>query len=283
MPKTAFSTVTCPQWTLEQVADAAARHEFDGVELRTFGTGSASFVCDPALTASVKTRRLFREAGVKIASLATSVRFDKVIRPRVIGRVIGDPEASIRQAKLAIGLASQLECPFVRVFGFEVPSNEKKSATMALIVERLKGVADHAHRTGVRVALENGGSFCSADDLNEILDRVRSPLIGVSWCVKSGLTVGEVGLPTSIARRTFVLRLRDVEASGGLGGCAGDCECKDAVQGLMRDGPDDAWVVYEWCNAWTGGNEMSVDEVLAKAANQLFAWGERREVAAPTA
>ncbi len=283
MPRIAFSTVTCPQWTLEQVAEAAARHEYDGVELRTFGTGSASFVCDPALTASVKTRRLFREAGVKIASLATSVCFDKVIRPRVIGRVIGDPEASIRQANLAIGLASQLECPFVRVFGFEVPSNEKKSATMKLIVERLKGVADHAHRTGVRIALENGGSFCSADDLNEILDRVRSPLIGVSWCMKSGLSVGEPGLPSSIAPRTFVLRLRDVDAGGGLGGCAGNCQCKDAVQSLMRDGPDHAWVVYEWCNAWTGGSETPVDDVLSKAADQLFAWGERREVAGPSA
>lgn len=282
MPKIAFSTVACPQWTLEQVADAAGRHEFDGVELRTFGTGSASFVCDPVLTASVKTRRLFREAGVKIASLATSVRFDKVIRPRVIGRVIGDPEASIRQAERAIGLASQLECPYVRVFGFEVPSNEKKSATMALIIERLKGVADHAHRTGVRIALENGGSFCSADDLSEILDRVHSPLLGVSWCMQSGLSVGESALPTSIARRTFVLRLRDVEASGGLGGCADGCECEEAVRGFMRDGPDDAWIVYEWCKAWAGGSETPVDEVLSKAADRLFAWGERREVAART-
>jgi Xylose isomerase-like TIM barrel len=286
MPKIAFSTVACPDWTLEQVAQAAARHEFDGVELRTFGTGSTSFACDPALTASAKTRRLFGEGGIKVASLATSVRFDTVIRPRVIGRVCSDIERDVREANRAIGLAAQIECPFVRVSGFEVPRNEKKTTTMNLIVERLKAVADHAHRSGVRVALENGGSFCSAADVGEIVGRVNSPLVGVSWCMKSGQSVGEGPLPESIAGSTFLLRLRDVGAAGGIGDCESNCACQEAVGTLASDGPPDAWVVYEWCRAWVGGDDKpqaSVDEVLATAGDRLFAWVQGRGVEAGSA
>ncbi len=298
MPKVAFSTVACPQWTLEQVASAAARHEFDGVELRTFGSGSTLFACDPALTGSTKTRRLFGEAGVKVASLATSVCFDAVIRPRIIGRMCSDTEASVREANRAIGLAAQIECPFVRVSGFEVPPNEKKSATMNLIVERLKAVADHAHRTGVRVALENGGSFRSATDIGEIVQRVNSPLIGVSWCMKTGRSVGDSPLPGSIAASTFMLRLRDVGETGGIGECANRCECEEAVGALAPGGPADAWVVYEWCRAWVGGESegeassgasagasvgASVDAVLSIAGDRLFSWVGRDGVAARSA
>src|SRR5688572_18579331 len=96
MFKTAFSTVACPEWTLARVASAAAEYGYSGVELRTFGSGSTQFACDPALTAPEKVRSLFGAAGTEIASLATSVAFDEPVRPPVLGRAIGDYERTVR-------------------------------------------------------------------------------------------------------------------------------------------------------------------------------------------
>jgi len=48
--KFAFSTVACPDATLKQVAQKAKDMGYDGVELRTLGTGSAGLSCDPALS-----------------------------------------------------------------------------------------------------------------------------------------------------------------------------------------------------------------------------------------
>src|SRR5579862_7295833 len=115
MFKTAFSTVACPEWTLSRAMQGAAEYGFDGVELRTFGSGSRELACDPALTDPEKVRRLAADAGVQIACLGTGVAFDEPIRPPVLGRVLGDPEKSIRRAKSAIELATQVECPLVRV------------------------------------------------------------------------------------------------------------------------------------------------------------------------
>ena len=267
MPHIAFSTVACPDWTLQQVADAAARFEYDGVELRTFGTGSTSFACDPCLTSSAKIRRMFRDAGVVVSSLATSICFDAPIRPRIIGRVFGDQEQAVSEARRAIDLAAQIECPFVRVCGFEVPAGEKRRSTVRLIVERLAAIADHAHRTGVRIAFENGGSFPTARDVVEIIDPLHDPLIGLSWCVRTGVLAGEKPLPDAIADRTLILRVRDWRD----GQLTGDDACQQAARALCDSGPTDSCVVFEWCRAWVQC-EGDVDAVLKGAANRLFNW-----------
>ncbi len=42
--KPAFSTVACPEWTLEDVAEFAGRSGYQGVELRTFGHSSTDLL-----------------------------------------------------------------------------------------------------------------------------------------------------------------------------------------------------------------------------------------------
>ncbi|MCH7890650.1 MAG: hypothetical protein IH921_04015 [Gemmatimonadetes bacterium] len=77
--------------------------------LRTFGTGSTSFACDPCLTSSAKIRRMFRDAGVGVSSLATSICFDAPIRPRIIGRVFGDQEQAVEYYNALVGLWEQAD------------------------------------------------------------------------------------------------------------------------------------------------------------------------------
>ena len=90
MFKPAFSTVACPEWTLDRAARAAAEWGYEGLELRTFGHGSTHLACDPALTSAEKVRKVLDDAGVAPFSLASGVRFDEPIRPPVIGRVLSD-------------------------------------------------------------------------------------------------------------------------------------------------------------------------------------------------
>jgi sugar phosphate isomerase/epimerase len=181
MLKPAFSTVACPELSLRDVAGLAERHGFEGVELRTFGDDSRLFACDPALTAEEKTRALFASRGVEVLSLATSCRFDATISPPVIGYLIADTERSVRQARHAVDLAVRLECPFVRVFGFEIAPREKPAAATARIADRLRMVCDHADKTGARIVLENGGSFETAGQLCDLIDRVDHPLLGACY------------------------------------------------------------------------------------------------------
>jgi sugar phosphate isomerase/epimerase len=266
----AFSTVACPDWTLDQVAAAAGRWGYDGVELRTLGLGSNGFACDPALTAAEKVRGLFDDAGVAVASLATTLTFDRPVRPKVLGYVVGDHEAPIRQAKRMIDLAAQLECPFVRVFGFEVQAGATRPITLDLIESRLRMVVDHADKTGVKVALENGGSFPTGADLREILARIDSPLLVASYSPAVAAAAGEeaeAGM-AALQRRLGLVKIKDMSAGRPALLGTGDSHPERAMR--LAAGAAD-WVVYEWDRAFIP-DLAEADSVLPEAARVLSGW-----------
>lgn len=277
MIKAGFSTVACGDWTLEMVARRAAEWGYAGVELRTFGEGSRHFACEPALTGPGKVRRLMQGVGVQVCVLATSVAFDEPIRPPVLGMVFSDTEKSVRAAKRAIDLAVGIECPLVRVFGFQVPGRERHDRCIRRIADRLKMVVDHAHRTGVRVAVENGGSFPRAADVAAILDQVESPLLGACYNVATAWAYGERpwhGL-NALGARVLCARIKDLADGRPVALGKGEVPCREAIEVLVAgrfDGP----VVYEWDQAWLEGLEPA-ERVLPGAAKTMVQWAAAAE------
>jgi sugar phosphate isomerase/epimerase len=251
MLKPTLSTVACPESSLREVVDLAERAGFEAVELRTFGTDSKRFACDPALSSEDKTRELFATRGIEILSLATSCRFDAPVFPPVIGYVISDTERSVREAKSAIDLAVLLECPFVRVFAFEVPAREKAAVGVARISERLRKVCDHADKTGTKIVVENGGSFETAIQLRELIEKVGHPLLGASYSVAMGAAAGDdpTTAVAALGSRLWVARIKDLRGGSPVRLGEGEVPCREFVAALGRAkfaGP----AVYEWDRAW---------------------------------
>lgn len=273
MLKTAFSTIACPDWTLERVARLAAEAGYDGVELRTFGWNATQLACDPALTAAAKVRRIFRDHGLVPACLSTGVGFDAPVRPFVLGRVVGDPDRTVRLAKAAIDLATQIECPYVRVFGFEIPSNESYKSGMARVVDRLSMVVDGARHMGVKVLIESGGTFDTAHQLRALIAAVGSPLLGAAYSPAAASLAGEdpgKGIE-ELRERCWMLKLRDVDASGRL--CLpgeGRVANEVAVRTLARVNPG-SWASVEWDRLWMPELEDPA-RVLPEAVRRVYAW-----------
>jgi len=269
--KVAFSTVSCATWTLEEVADHAERLGFMGVELRTFADAPSQFACEPALTDSSKVRSMFDKAGVEIACLATSLRFDEPVGDPFL-HILGDDDKSTRAAKGAIGLASQIECPLVRVFAFETFGSESRPNAVRRISEKLKLAAAAARNTGVRLVLENGGSFATAADLAELLDLVDSPHLGAAYSVATATRAGEgprEGLNV-LGDRLALVRVSDWKGTKMCGLGQGDIPNAQAVSMLYGAGYR-GWLSYEWPGAWTNATE-DVAGVLGNAAKALFQW-----------
>jgi sugar phosphate isomerase/epimerase len=271
MFKTAFSTIACPEWTLDRVTRVAAEAGYDGVELRTFGFAGTELACDPALTAPEKVRRLFRDHGSEISCLATSVAFDEPIRPTVIGHVISDTQKSIRLAKAAIDLAAQLECPFVRVYGFELPPGEAHSSAMARVVDRLSLAVDAARHSGVKVLVESGGSFAHASALAALIDEVANPLVGAAYSAPVAWAEGEApvaGIET-LGDRLACVKLRDFNADRRpcLPG-EGVVPCDAVVRALIarRFG---GWVTFEWDRLWDR-DLAPAERALPEAVRRIY-------------
>jgi sugar phosphate isomerase/epimerase len=267
--KPAFSTVALPDWTLPRIAERAEEWGFLGVELRTFGNGSSRIACDPTLTAPEKTRRLFVRAGVQIVSLATSIRYDA---PMSVFQHVLDNRLSVRETNAAVDLAVELECPLVRVFGFEIEAHETRKRAMARIVDRLRQATDHCERSGVRLMVENGGSFLRSSELAEIIDRVASPLLCAAYNLPAGMRAHENPAQAAnvLGDLLACVKVRDFKGRVPCALGEGDFPIRDGIEALARAGFD-GWIVYEYDRLWFP-DAPEPDEVLARSARNLFDW-----------
>lgn len=281
MLKPAFSTVSCPHWTLREVANNADAFGYEAVELRTYGDDSSRSACDPALSSPEKIRETFGDHGVEIMCLATSQSFDRLFGPPVLGPALWDQEESVRRAQKAIDLAASLECPFVRVYGFRVAQSERRGVCLARIVERLRSVVDHADKTGVRVVLENGGSFATAKDIRELIEACDHPLLGACYGNAAAMLAGEdpVEGVRTLGAKLWVARVQDAEHPANasseqeLRPCrlgAGKLHAAEFVGALRANGFSGP-LVYEHNTVWQAGEEP-VEALLPAAAKTMFAW-----------
>ncbi|MEM7621921.1 MAG: TIM barrel protein [Planctomycetota bacterium] len=269
--KTAFSTVVCPEWTLSAAVSAGAAAGFAGVELRTFGHDASDLACDPCLTGPRKARDIFEDAGIDPACFATSVRFDAPIWPPVLGRVL-DTERSVREARELIRAAASYECPFVRVFGFELQPGEGRRAGLRRILQRLSLATTAARHTGVRLLLENGGSFPTAGDLLDIITRVGSPLLRACYSPAAALAAGEdprEGIRT-LGTTAEIVRLRDLQEGRPAIIGDGDLRVEETAQ-TLGEIDFQGWTVVEHDRMWLGGDGDPAD-ILTESAERLHGW-----------
>jgi sugar phosphate isomerase/epimerase len=270
----AFTTVACPEWTLDAVARAAERWGYLGVELRTFGDDTSMLACDPALTAPAKVRQMFHRAGVEVMCLGTSLSFDS--KPTLFHRIIGDADRSVELAKTTIDLAVKLECPFVRVFGFRIHEHDSRIDAMQRIADRLGLVAAYARHSGVRVLVENGGTFLTASDLAEVLDRVNHPLLGASYNASVAQAAGEApgdGINV-LADRVPVVKVKDFKDGVPCALGAGGMNCQGKVASLSAAGFD-GWLVFEYPRLWFK-DLPDPSPVLESSAKAMYSWIRRQ-------
>lgn len=270
--QTAFSTIACPDWTLDRAVGFAARAGFDGVELRTFGHHASRLLCEPCLTGPAKIRDLFEDEGVRPAALSTSIRYDAPVVPPVLGRVLGDFEKPVRRTKQMVEVATSIEAPFVRVFPFELPRGESRRSGVRRIVERLTLAAATARHTGVRLLLENGGSFPLAEDLLELLERVDSPLLAAAYGPAVAHAAGEDPVAGVRTLRAWLesVKLRDLRDSRPVPLGEGVIPNEPVVDELERLGYE-GWCTIEWDRLWIEDLEPTED-VLERSLGAFYSW-----------
>ena len=72
--KLGFTTLGCPDWTVQEIATRAAELGFDGVELRTHDDGN-HLSPDAPRERAAEVKRIFEDAGSRVFSLMAVPRF----------------------------------------------------------------------------------------------------------------------------------------------------------------------------------------------------------------
>ena len=168
--KFAFSTLGCPRWTVEQIADNAALFGYSGVELRLLD----GKVIDPVMDAN-KVRQataLFRSRNIEICALDTSCLFN-IREPALRAK-------NSEELRAWILLAQELHVPILRIFG-GAGAGEDEEQQNTWLIDALCQLAPQAEQAGVVIALETHDGFASSYRVARVLQAVNSPGVTALW------------------------------------------------------------------------------------------------------
>ena len=247
--KVSFSTLACPDWTMEQTIAMAENESYHGIELR-FVQGEDSLWKLPAFSGDelASTKRALRDRALVISCLDTSCRFHS---PDAAERV-----RWINEGKRMADLAAELGAPGLRVFGDAIQAGADRRSTQSWIADAIRQLAEFTAATGVEIWIENHGDFAGAAETASILEQAASPSAGVVWDPANSFAATKEQPADGAARLRSAIRhvhIKDLRRDGEnvrymLAG-EGDFplhELKTALQDLRYD----RFLSFEWEKKW---------------------------------
>lgn len=246
--KLAFSSLACPQWTIEEAVAAAARYGYAAIEWRL----ADGQTIEPDVPASVRTR--LREApaalGVEVACLDTSCRVVQ-ISPQ-------ERAAVLDAGRRMIDLAADIAAPCLRVFGGALPAETTRAHIFAPTVELLHALGTYGAACGITVALETHDAWTSSEDVLALMEAVDLPSVRVLWDAHHTYRAGETPAFTleRLGHLLAFVHLKDSRSASGRPGewsyCLlnkGSMPLREICALLKRTGYD-GYLSLEWEKKW---------------------------------
>ncbi|HEX2910579.1 MAG TPA: sugar phosphate isomerase/epimerase [Chloroflexia bacterium] len=269
--KLAYSTLACPDWTVEQCAEAANRYQYDAIEWRL----ADGEIISPQTAPEVKRRvvEATRRNGLKVACLDTSCKF---VQPTPSERA-----RVVRETQAMVELAGELEAPFLRVFGGAILENMTRDELIPPTAEALAEAAAYAASHGVTILLETHDDWARSQDVVALLCEARAPKgLAVLWDVHHPYRMGEKPRET-YATLTKATRIAHVHVKDARRQPAnpnewqltlleeGEVPVKEALQVLNEAGYS-GYVSVEWEKKWHP--EIDPPEIALPQFANLLRW-----------
>ncbi|HUW56770.1 MAG TPA: sugar phosphate isomerase/epimerase [Planctomycetota bacterium] len=182
--KLGFSTLGCPDWTIEEIAANAGKYGFDGVELRTH-TDGRHFKPDASLAEAGKVGELFRSRGTRVFSLSAYTRFGSTDRAEL---------ATNRDTLLhVLDLAKAVGADFVRTFAGQFGNTKTRERAVADAAEHLIPCCAKAREVGVALGVETHDDWCDPAMIRALQERVGKGF-GVVWDFPNAIRVTGKGV-----------------------------------------------------------------------------------------
>lgn len=231
----AFSTLGCPDWSLEKALAKGREYGYQGVELRLV---DGAFI-DDSMPASERGRvgSLLAASGLELVAVDSSITLSE-----------DGPRAVAKRIARFIELATSWGAPLIRVFGGDTDQDHA--------VESLRLAAREAEGTGCIIGLETHDAFSSAAPVAAVLDAIDSPTVGAVWDVahthRARDTPAQV--VSQLRDRIVDVHIKDAVQTGNgrsryvlLG--EGEVPVLICLGELTRAGYG-GWVVAEWEKRW---------------------------------
>ncbi|HEY9291086.1 MAG TPA: sugar phosphate isomerase/epimerase family protein [Microlunatus sp.] len=253
MFKIGFSTLGCPTYTVDEVADLARTNGFDGVEIRFIRNVVDLTTLDEFSPAAIaQTRKIFDDAGVEVSCIDTSVRFTDAAEPETRHEV---RRAQRELAKINCEIAAALGARYIRVFGGSRPDDVDPESFTSAVAEGLGEVAEDSWAAGIETLVETHDDFCTAATVQPLLEQ-SSDRLGVLWDFLHSFRNGETAEQTyaGLGPRIRQVHVKDSSRATPDGfdlvlTGTGIVPLGDLVS-VLRRADFGGYVDFEWEKAW---------------------------------
>jgi sugar phosphate isomerase/epimerase len=239
----AFSTLAFPGTTLARAASLGSEYGYQGIELRLID----GELIDPSMPASARSavRQTVAAVGLPIVAVDSSIRLTDENPGQDISRFLT--------------LASEWECPLVRVFGGTLSDDpQARQDQIKAAAKVLEAALPLAERAGVAIGLETHDSFSSAAVVAEVLALVDSKYAGAVWDSHHPYRMGETPQEVYdlIGQRVLLAQVKDARraperADGWLLTLLGQGEVPvREMLDLLDQGGYQGWISVEWEKRW---------------------------------
>lgn len=235
-----FSTLGCPEWSLEHAVDMAEELAYDGIELRLLdGT-----IVTPNMRHMHRDRVRRAAQRTTLQTLASSVR---LAGP--------EPDQTVTDLFAMIGLAADWRIPVIRVFGGRLAEGESRAEAVRSAARVVSEVLAETSVDDVGIALETHDDFSASAHVAELLEAVGHPRFTAIWDTQHTWRAGDAPSEAwrNLAPYVTEIQLKDGRPDGDrwrqtqLGD--GEIPARDCLDHALSDGYD-GWIVVEWEKHW---------------------------------
>jgi len=247
--KLAFTTLGCPDWTLQEIVENASRMGFDGIEFRGL-KDEIDISKLPEFTREIEeTKKLFSDHKITVSGIALSARFAVVDSEKM--------EKHFEETRRGIKLAAQLDAKIVRVFGGNVPEGYTLEKVIPVLVENLRLMGDVAKDYGVTLALETHDAWTDSSVVSRVMEEINHPNVGVLWDMHHPFRFNHEDPEETygnLAPYIVSVHVKDsiLDENGQVRYVLfgeGDVPLKKMLE-MLRDGGYDGYVTFEWEKRW---------------------------------
>jgi len=198
-------TFSTPGLSLTQTLEVAKQYGFDGIEPRLDAKHAHGIEAGISAAQRCAARKQAEDAGIKIACLATSLRY-------------ADPDQSKeteRRTRERIDLAADVGVPVMRVFGGQIPDGLSRDKAADLLVDSLSAVADQAEERGVTLCMETHDDWCDPTQVADVLERINRLCIAANWDIMHPVHVAGASIHESFeALKPWIRHLHVHDGAG---------------------------------------------------------------------
>lgn len=270
--KIAYSTLACPQWTVEEAVAAAVHSGYDAIEWRLAdGELIGPETPEPVLR---RLRDVPIASGIAIACLDTSCR--------VVQASSQERAETIEAAQRMLDIAASIGAPFVRVFGGPLPDGMTHAAMIAPTAEVLQRIGTYAAERNIVVTLETHDAWSDSANVLALIHAAASPAVKVLWDIHHTYRSGETPTQsvTTLGTSIAYVHVKDGRPRPNIPDAWELCLLNEGIVPLqeaytaLKHSGYDGYISLEWEKKWHP--EIDEPEIALPQAVPLLRAGWQR-------